>query len=68
MIGGKGAAQKTGQGDGNLNGCQELGRAAGEPGQPQGALVPLGYQLRQLVVVDRDHRDLRAGKDGVKGD
>lgn len=42
VVGSKGAAQKTGQGDGNLNGCQELGRAAGEPGQPAGRACPLG--------------------------
>ena len=64
----KGAAQQAGQGDGHLDGRQELGGLLGQVQKPVGPFVALFGQHLEPGLAHRDHRDLRAGKQRVDRD
>ena len=68
VFGRKGAAQQAGQGDGHLDGGQELGGLFGQVQQPAGPLVALLREDLQPGLAHRDHRDLRAGEQRVDRD
>ena len=53
--------QKSGEGDSHLDSRQKFCRHPGKLLQSTRTLICL-RQLLKLCVVDRDHRDLRAGK------
>ena len=61
----KGAAQKAGQGNGDLNGGEKARRFFRQLTQSLRSAVAVLCQLFQLQLVHRNDGDLRAGKNGV---
>ena len=59
------AAQKAGQGNGDLNGGEKARRLFRQLTQPLRSAVAVLRQLFQLQLVHRNDGDLRAGKNGV---
>ena len=66
IICGKGAAQKTGQRNGNLDRRQKPGRLHRQLTQPGCLPVTVSCHTLQLGLVHRQHRNFGAGKDGVE--
>ena len=67
-VGGKGGGQEARQGDGDLDGGQEIVRGLGELEQLFRLFVPLLGLLSQLGLGQGDDGDLRRGEKGVDED
>ena len=67
-VGGKGGGQKPGQGDGNLDGGEEIVRGLGELEELFRLFIALVGLLAQLGLGQGDNGDLRRGEKGVDED
>ena len=68
VVGRKGAAQETGQGDADLNGGQEARGLLHHFEHLSGLAVALFGLLAQFVLIKRDDGDFGGCEEGVNGD